>query len=67
MIKLKLKINEVIKEKGYLKKHVAKEMGIDPNTLSRYITGRRRLYLDTAVNLAEILNCTVDDLYEKDR
>lgn len=64
---MKLKIDEVIKEKGYLKKHVAKEMGIDPNTLSRYITGRRRMYLDTAVQMARILDCKVDDLYEENK
>lgn len=62
---MKLKINEAIKKKGYLKKHVAKEMGINPNTLSKYISGKRKITLETADELAQILNCDINDLYER--
>lgn len=62
---MKLKIDEMIKERGFLKKHVAKQMGINPNTLSKYITGKRKITLETAIQLADTLNCEVSDLYER--
>lgn len=60
---MQLKINEEIQKSGYMKKHVAKELGINPVTLSNYITGKRKISLELAVKLAQILNCKVDDLY----
>lgn len=60
---MKLRINEEIIKSGYLKKYVAKEIGVDPNTLSRYINGKRKISLELAVKLAEVLKCEVADLY----
>lgn len=61
---MQLKIGEIIKRKGYTNKEIADILGVDQNTVSRYITGRRKITLETAVNLANVLNCKVDDLYE---
>lgn len=62
---MQLKIREMIKEKGMTNKEVAKILEVDQNTISRYATGRIKITLETSVKLAEILNCKVDDLYEK--
>lgn len=63
---MQLKIDEMILRSGMKKKHIAKELGIDPNTLSRYINGKRKISLEMAVELAKILNCKVDDLYKEE-
>jgi DNA-binding Xre family transcriptional regulator len=63
---MRLKINEMILNNGIKKGYIAKKLGINPVTLSKYISGERRIPLETAVELAEILNCKVDDLYEKE-
>jgi len=60
---MELKINEMILNSGLKKGYVAKQLGINPVTLSNYISGKRKIPLETAVQLAAILNCKVDDLY----
>lgn len=60
-----LKINEMILESGIKKKYIAKKLELDPNTLSRYISGERRIPLETAVELADLLQCKITDLYIK--
>lgn len=65
-MKVKLKINEAIMKSGYRKGFIAKELGINPNTLSSYISGKRKISLEMAVELADILNCQITDLYRKD-
>lgn len=60
---MKLLIREVIKEKGFSNKEVAKLMGVDQNTISRYANGRIKITLENAAKLAAILDCKIDDLY----
>jgi putative transcriptional regulator len=64
--KMKCRIDEIIKERGYKKKYIAEQMGISANQLSNWITGRSYPPLDKAFKLAELLGVKVDDLYEKD-
>jgi DNA-binding XRE family transcriptional regulator len=65
-MELKMRLNEAIAESGIKKKYIAKELEVDPNTLSGWITGRRMIPFDKAIHLANIIDCKVDDLYEKD-
>lgn len=64
---MELKINEAIIKSGYRKGYIAKELGINPNTLSSYISGKRKITLEKAVELADLLNCKVDDLYDREK
>ncbi|MDC3414251.1 helix-turn-helix domain-containing protein [Aquibacillus sp. 3ASR75-286] len=64
MIKLKLKIGALIEESGLKKRYVAKELGVNENTLTNWTKNRSMPKLDQAVELADILNCKVEDLYE---
>jgi len=63
---LKLKINEMILKSGLRKGHIANKLEINPNTLSSYISGKRKISLEMAVELAKILNCDVNDLYKEE-
>lgn len=63
---MRLKINEMILKSGLKKTYIAKELGINPVTLSNYISGKRKISLELAVKLADILNCKVEDLYDRE-
>lgn len=62
---MELKINEMILKSGIKKKHIARILEVDPNTLSKYINGKRKISLEMAVELAGILGCDVNDLFER--
>ncbi len=64
---MKCRMNELIEEKGYKKKWVAQQLGVSADVLSRWINGRSMPSLEKAFQLAEILECKVDDLYIKKR
>ncbi|MCM2533312.1 helix-turn-helix domain-containing protein [Neobacillus pocheonensis] len=63
---MKSRMNDLIVKSGYMKKHIAKELGITPNQLSNWLASRSYPPLDKAYKLAKLLNCKVDDLYEED-
>lgn len=60
---LKSRIGHVIDSKGLKHKWVAEQMGIDPTVLSRWVNDRGKPSVDKLFQLADILNCKVDDLY----
>ncbi|MEK3909621.1 helix-turn-helix domain-containing protein [Oceanobacillus sp. FSL W7-1309] len=62
---MRLLIEELIKERGLQKKYVAKQLGVTQDTLTNWMKNRNMIKLDQAVKLSEILNCKVDDLYER--
>lgn len=61
---MELRIEEILNEKGLKKSFVAKQIGVDPNTLSRWIKGGN-MTLANAVKLADVLGVKVDDLIKK--
>lgn len=58
-------INVWIVKNRLSKKEVANQMGVSQNVLSRWINGHNDPSLKNALKLATILNCKVDDLYER--
>lgn len=50
---------------GIKKKMIAKQLGVDPNTLSSWISGKSPISFEKAIHLSEILNCELNDLYKK--
>ncbi|TCN25468.1 helix-turn-helix transcriptional regulator [Mesobacillus foraminis] len=63
---MKSRIGELIEEKGFMKKHIAKQLGITPTQLSNWIHDNNYPPLKKAFLLADLLECKVDDLYERD-
>lgn len=61
-----MNLDELFKLKGIRKNYAAKQLEIDPTTISNWSKGRTYPDLNQAVKLAEILNCKVDDLYIKE-
>lgn len=62
---MKCRIDDLIKQSGYLKKYVAKQLEITPNQLSNWLACRSYPPLDKAYKLADLLGVKVDDLYER--
>ncbi len=50
------------KEKGILQDELAKEMGIDRSTVAKWETGAAMPRADKLLKLAEIFECSVDEL-----
>ncbi|WP_018934325.1 helix-turn-helix transcriptional regulator [Gracilibacillus lacisalsi] len=62
---LKSNINVCIAKKGLSKKEVANRMRVSQTVLSRWINGHSKPSLENAFKLADLLDCKVDDLYER--
>lgn len=62
---LKSKIGNHIDLRGYKKKWIAVQLGISQNVLSRWINNHSMPSVEKLFDLAELLDCKVDDLYER--
>lgn len=59
-------INVWIAKSGLSKKEVADRLEVSQVVLSRWVNSKSTPSLMNAFNLADILGCTVDDLYTKE-
>lgn len=57
------KIKERLEEKGIKQGWIAKQIGISKTTLSKYVNGNRKIKYETAVKIAELLDCKPDDIF----
>ncbi|SMO91056.1 helix-turn-helix transcriptional regulator [Melghirimyces algeriensis] len=44
---------------------IAEKMGVSPQQMSAWVTGKKVPRLETAFELAHIIGCKVDELYER--
>ncbi len=52
------------KEKGWTQRELAERLGVKPSTITQYETGVRKPDIVTLKKLANILDCTTDQLLE---
>lgn len=64
-MEIKLKVNQLIVEKGLVKKFVANKLEVSENTLRNWDAGKSFPRLDQAVKLADLLDCKITDLYDR--
>lgn len=62
---IKMNLDELFKVKGIRKNYAAKQLKVDPTTISNWIKGRSYPDLNQAVKLADIFKCDVNDLYKR--
>ena len=62
---MKSNIGEIIESRGYKKKWVAEQIGVSQNVLSRWINDGSMPSVLKLFELADLLDCKVDDLYER--
>ncbi|CDO03081.1 hypothetical protein BN988_01581 [Oceanobacillus picturae] len=60
------RIEELIKESGLKKGYIAKKLDTSITTFRRWLLEETPLPLLKAVELADLLECKVDDFYEKE-
>ena len=58
-----LKVNELIKEKGYVKSHLANLAKIPQNDFYQATNGKKSFFPSWRKRLAEVLNMTEDELF----
>ena len=58
-----IKLGKLIEDKGLKKSYIARKVGISPGLLSKYLSGERKPKLDTAKKLADILECSIEDIF----
>jgi putative transcriptional regulator len=62
---MKSNIGWLIKKSPYSRESLMNLLGVSANTLSNWSTGKSIPSLEKAFQLADLLNCKVDDLYER--
>ncbi|WP_258037553.1 helix-turn-helix domain-containing protein [Bacillus thuringiensis] len=65
MIELKSNIGELVQKKGLKGRWIAQQLKVTPSQVSNYIQGRSFPTIEKAFQLADILDCKVDDLFER--
>lgn len=60
------KIRDVIDEKGLVHHKLAKRIGVHPNTLSSFLTGKTMLGAEALIELLAELNLSARSLIKKD-
>ena len=58
-----IKLGKLIEDKGLKKSYIARKIGISPGLLSKCLSGERKPKLDTAKKLADILKCSIEDIF----
>lgn len=63
---MKSNIKWLVAKSDLTQKEIAKRLDISPQQFNMWATGRKYPRIDKAQQLAKILGCTLNDLYEKD-
>ena len=58
-------IRRLREEKGFSQLEFAMALGVTQGAVSHWETGRRKPDIDDLVRIAQLLNCTLDDLIDK--
>lgn len=58
-----MNLDALFKEKGVKKNYAAREVNVDPTTMSSWSKGKTYPDLNQAVKLSKILDCELGDLY----
>jgi DNA-binding XRE family transcriptional regulator len=61
----KCNIEKLIKESGLRKDYIAAKIGVSVRQLRKYEKFELFIPMETGLLLAELLNCKVDDFYER--
>lgn len=62
---LKSRIGILLRTSKYKREYIQKQLGVSANTLSNWSVGKTYPTMDKAYELAALLDCNIEDLYEK--
>ena len=64
---IKPRIGKLLRVSKYRREFIIQELGISKNTLSNWISGNTYPTIDKAFQLADLLEVSVDELYEREK
>lgn len=56
----------IIIKNDMTQKELAEQLGVSPQHLNNWVNGRTVPKLKTLLRMSRILNCTINDIYDKD-
>ena len=59
---IQARLREAIETSGYTQKEIARRLGINPSTVSKYMRLNKYPSLDTFAQLCEVLDVSVDEI-----
>ena len=62
----KMRIKELCEAKGLTQRYLANQLGIDSSTVAKWVIGENIPRADKLPRLAQLLGCTIDELFEKE-
>lgn len=57
-------LSDILKKSGMTQQELADKIGVTKQQINKYVTNRQVMSIQTAKNIAFVLNCRIDDLYE---
>ena len=63
-MKIKIRLKELLEEKHILQKELALKCSVTEATISRYISGKRKLNIEKAYIIARCLGIDINELWE---
>lgn len=63
---VKMRIRELCEAKGLTQRYLADQLNIDNSTVNKWIVGENIPRADKLPKLAQLLGCTIDELFEKE-
>ena len=57
-------LQEILDRQGMDQTYVAGKLQVTRQQINKYIMNRQRMSLETAKNIAAIVHCAIEDLYE---
>lgn len=60
------KIKKIRKSSALTATELAKKIGVTQPTISRYERGTRKISVENAQRISDILGCTIDELFERE-
>ncbi|MDO6451889.1 helix-turn-helix transcriptional regulator [Oceanobacillus profundus] len=57
-------LRKKLKDVGMTQLQLANRLGVSEQQINKYVNNRQKMSLQVAKNIAVILNCHIDDLYE---
>lgn len=57
-------LRELLHKSEITQIELAEKLGITPQQVNKYVLNRQKMSIQVARNIADILNCNMEDLYE---
>lgn len=64
VIKIGIRINQIILEKNLKQRNVAHDAGLDVENLRKYLKGKQEMKISTMLKIVEALEISIQDLFD---